>query len=52
MLAAASAVMIGIAAFPANAAAADAAAATTAAPTPIPVASNQLPGWPQRARPS
>ena len=37
MLAAASAVMIGIAAFPANA----------AAPTPIPVASNQLPGWPQ-----
>ena len=47
MLAAASAVMIGIAAFPANAAAADAAAAPTAVPTPIPVASNQLPGWPQ-----
>ncbi len=47
MLAAASAVMIGIAAFPENAAAADAAAAPTAAPTPIPVASNQLPGWPQ-----
>lgn len=47
MLVAASAVMIGIAAFPANAAAADAAAAPTAAPTPIPVASNQLPGWPQ-----
>jgi D-alanyl-D-alanine carboxypeptidase len=47
MLAAASAVMIGVAAFPTDTAAADAAAAPTAAPTPIPVASNQLPGWPQ-----
>lgn len=46
-LAAASAVMIGVAAFPTDTAAADAAAASTAAPTPIPVASNQLPGWPQ-----
>jgi D-alanyl-D-alanine carboxypeptidase len=46
-LAAASAVMIGVAAFPTDTAAADAAAAPTAAPTPIPVASNQLPGWPQ-----
>jgi D-alanyl-D-alanine carboxypeptidase len=46
MLAAASAVVIGTA-FPANAAATDAAAAPQADPTPIPVASNQLPGWPQ-----
>ena len=45
--AAACAVIACTAVFPANVAAAEVAAAPTAEPTPIPVASNQLPGWPQ-----